>query len=285
MTAGACTVGLVVHTGRHRAAAVRAVGVLQALGSRAVACTEDRWDAPVPGLEVMCAPAFAGVVDLVIVLGGDGTFLRAAHLAGGAPLIGVDLGRVGFLSEVDDRDLPAALERAVRGDFAIEERSVVAVEVRDAGGAPTAGGWALNEASVERTEPRRLVVLELRIHGSVFTTLAADAVICATPTGSTAYALSAGGPIVSPHVDAILVVPVAPHALFARSLVLAADDRVEVRPVRTDNPCVVVLDGREVLPVPAGGSVVVTGGDRPVRLARMGAFDFHQRVRTKFGLR
>jgi NAD+ kinase len=224
-------------------------------------------------------------LDVVVVFGGDGTFLRAAYLARdrGLPLMGVNLGRLGFLSEVDPGGVPEALRRLASGEFTVEERMTLTVEVRDANGRCVQRNWALNEASVERVIPQRLIVLEVRVGETIFANVPADAIICATPTGSTAYAFSARGPILSPLVDAILLVPVAPHSLFDRTLVIDPAESLSVRALGGD-VCVVSLDGRENLPVPAGGSVTISRGERPVRLARLGPFDFYRRVREKFGL-
>lgn len=280
-------VGLVVHGGREdaRAAAVAAAGRLQQIGAQAVGCVEDGWGsgdiAEVQESDALCSDA-----DVVLVFGGDGTFLRAAYLArdAGVPLIGVNLGRLGFLSEVEAEVVPAVLERVVSGDYTVEERMTLAVSVHDADGVEVGASWALNEASVERVVPQRLVVLEIRVGDTTFAHVPADAMICSTPTGSTAYAFSARGPILSPLVEAILLVPVAPHSLFDRTLVVDPEESVAVRPVGGEIKCVVSLDGRESLPVPPGGFVSVARGEHPVRMARLERFDFYGRVRRKFGL-
>jgi NAD+ kinase len=257
--------------------------LLHDTGATPVGLAGDGWD---EGILDLREPAdFCDDMGVVLVFGGDGTFLRAAYLTrdAGVPLLGVNLGRLGFLSEVEAADVPRAIERVVQGDFDVEERMTLAVQVRDPDGSLAGSSWALNEASVERTVPQRLIVLEVRVSETVFANVPADAIICATPTGSTAYAFSARGPILSPLVDAILLVPVAPHSLFDRTLVIDPAESLVLQPVGGDG-CVVSLDGRETLPVPAGGSVTVSRGERPVRLARLGPFDFYQRVREKFGL-
>jgi NAD+ kinase len=280
-------VGFIVHGGREdaRAAAVAAVRRIREIGAEPVGCSDDEWP-PDVAVELRAPAAFAVDLDVVLVFGGDGTFLRSAYLArdAGVPLLGVNLGRLGFLSELEREAKPEALERVVAGDYTVEERMTLAVSVRDVDGVEVGSSWALNEASVERVVPQRLVVIEVRVGETVFANIPADAMICATPTGSTAYAFSARGPILSPLVDAILLVPVAPHSLFDRTLVIDPRESLSLRPIAVDNPCVVSLDGRESLGVPSGGSVTVARGERPVRMARLAQFDFYRRVREKFGL-
>ncbi|HUH08369.1 MAG TPA: NAD(+)/NADH kinase [Egibacteraceae bacterium] len=280
-------VGLVVHSGRAEAlqAAEQAARHLRDAGIKVLGCADDQW--PPDVVEVRDPRGFASSVDLALVLGGDGTFLRAAYLVRdfGVPLLGVNLGRVGFLADVEADDLGQALDRIQTGDFSIEERMTLAVEVRGPDGARVASSWALNEASIERTSPQRLIVLEVRVGDTILADIPADAVICATPTGSTAYAFSAGGPILSPLVEAILLVPVAAHSLFNRTIVIDPGESLEVRPVGRDRQCLVGLDGRESLSVPPRGSVGISRGAKPVRMVRLSEFDFYARVRDKFGLR
>ena len=282
-----CAVGLVVHGGRTVAvdAARAAADQLAGTGALVAAVKGDGWDHD--AVDMRAPDDFGDGLDVVVALGGDGTFLRAAYLARdrGLPLLGVNLGRLGFLSEVEASLVPNALERLVAGDFEVEERMTLSVSVHDEDGQCVATSWALNDASVERTIPQRLIVFEVCVNQTVMAHVPADAIICATPTGSTAYAFSAGGPILSPLVDAILLTPVAPHSLFNRTVVVAPNEQLSVRPVAGDSGCVVSCDGRESLEVPRGGSVRVSRGEMPVRMARLGPFDFYQRVRDKFGLR
>lgn len=288
-------VGLVVHGGRRdaRAAAAAAARALRDTGVGLVGCADDGWEGDAPefagvrqAVEVRDTGAFGSGLDVVVVFGGDGTFLRAAYLSRdhGLPLLGVNLGRLGFLSEVEVADVPQALERVVAGDFTVEERMTLTVQVLDHAGQVVGTSWALNEASVERVVPQRLIVIEVRVGDTLFARVPADAVICATPTGSTAYAFSAGGPILSPLVEAILLVPVAPHSLFDRTLVVDPGERLSLRATEEHAACLVSLDGREALDVPAGGLVRVHRGDTPVRMVRLGPVDFYGRVRQKFNL-
>lgn len=280
-------VGLVVHGGRPAAiqAARHAAELLLQAGVDVVGCKDDGWTHE--GVEFRAASAFGEGIDVVLSMGGDGTFLRAAYLSRdcGVPLLGVNLGRLGFLSEVEAADLPTAIRRIVAGQYDVEERMTLTVRVNAADDALVATSWALNEVAVERAIPQRLVVFEVRVGQVTFAHIPADAVICATPTGSTAYAFSAGGPILSPRVDAILLVPVASHSLFSRTLVVDPSETLSVRSSRAEDDCVVMCDGREALSVPSGGWVRVVRGERPVRLVRLGPFDFYERVRDKFGLR
>jgi NAD+ kinase len=279
-------IGLVVHSGRPaaREGAVVAARRLAEAGVAVAACSDDAWSAE--WVDVRGPEAFAAALDLVLVFGGDGTFLRAAHLVRDAkvPILGVNLGRLGFFSELEAVDVAAAVPRLARGDIQVEERMTLAVEITDPSGAVVGSSWALNEASVERAVPQRLVVLEVHVGATLFARVPADALILATPTGSTAYAFSAGGPILSPRLEAILLTPVASHSLFNRTVVVDPAESLSVRPADGERACLVSLDGRETIPVPEGGAVRVRRGDVPVRLARLEPFDFYERVSRKFNL-
>lgn len=271
-------VALVVHHGRRASveAATEAARTLTGLGAQVV--TPDA-DDPVP---------FASrAVDLAVSFGGDGTFLRAAHLCrdAGVPVLGVNLGRLGFLAEVELDDLGPALRAVADGELSVEDRATLSVRVVDADGAVVATDWALNEVSVEKTVRQRLVLMDVHVDDTLFARVPADALIVATATGSTAYALSAGGPIVSPRLPATLVVPVAPHTLFDRTVVVAPTEVVRVELAGDATPAVVSCDGRTPVELAHGGWVEVVGTGRPVRLARVGLVDFYCLVRRKFGLR
>jgi NAD+ kinase len=281
--------GVIVHPERDaaRTAAMGAAARLRASGLRVVACKTDDWGSS-DTLDIVAPEQFAEDLDVVLVFGGDGTFLRAAYLArdAGVPLLGVNLGRLGFLSDCEAPDVPWALDRLIAGRYEIEDRMTLSVVVHDADGTVLAESWALNDASVERREPQRLIVLDVAIGATHLTSIPADALICASPTGSTAYAFSAGGPILSPLVEALVLTPVAPHALFDRTMVVDPTEVISIRPGSGGrNPCVVSLDGRESLAVPPAGEVRVTRGAAPVRMVRLNPFDFYDRVREKFGLR
>lgn len=287
-------VGLVVHAGRDHSlgAAAHAARTLDRLGATVRAArspADDAHDARALAsvAETFPQERFAEGLDVVISLGGDGTFLRAAHLCrdAGVPVLGVNLGRLGFLAEVELDDLDDALRVVVEGSYRIEERATLEARVAGPAGAAQGAGWALNEVSIEKTARQRLLRMDVHVAGTLFAKVPADAMILATPTGSTAYALSAGGPIVSPRVGATLVVPVAPHTLFDRTVLAAPDEEVRVDLVVDQPPALVSCDGRDPLEVAAGGSVHVVGSRTPVRLVRVNRPDFAAVVRRKFGLR
>lgn len=278
-------VGFVVHGGREqaRSAAGEARQRFEAAGVVVCGVLGDDWESG--DAELRAEDGFARDLDLVVVFGGDGTFLRAAYLARdcGVPLIGVNLGRLGFLTEIEVGSLAAMVEAVIGGGWEVEERMTLSVEVTDADGVVIQTGWALNEAFVKQVVPERLVIHEVAIGNALFERVPADAIICATPTGSTAYAFSARGPVISPAIDALLVVPVAPHAIFDRAVVVDPSEPVHVTP-QADAECVVTLDGREHVRIPLGGGVRMARGEAPVRMARLEPFDFYGRVRQKFGL-
>jgi NAD+ kinase len=230
------------------------------------------------------ARAFAEGLELVVSVGGDGTFLRAAHVASrtGVPVLGVKVGRMGFLTEVEPADAPTVLERVIGGSARIEERLAVVAESDGAAVFPPQ--WALNEMIVEKTARHRLIRLAVYVGNVYVTTFSADGVIVATPTGSTAYSFSAGGPIVSPDVACIVVTPVAAHMVFDRSLVLSADEHVRLEVVG-EEPGLLSADGRGSLELPVGGSVGIGRAANPARLGRRDdAPAFHALLRDKFDL-
>jgi NAD+ kinase len=224
--------------------------------------------------------------DLVISFGGDGTFLRAARIAraAGVPVIGVNVGRVGFLAEIDPAELESALAVLSAGRFRVEERSTLEVELRAPDGSVLGGGWALNDVAVEKAARQRLVRLEVSIGATPFASIAADAVIIATSTGSTAYALSAGGPIVNPTLDAMLIAPVAPHSLFDRTVVTDIADVVTIRIGDDQDGALVSTDGMDPTFIGPSATATVRGGALPVRVARVGDGEFFARVRRTFRL-
>lgn len=280
--------GLVVHTGRDRAvdAARHAARLLTERGVELVALRED--DGLELGTEVtrVDRSAFVDDTDVVLSFGGDGTFLRAAHRCrdAGVPVLGVNLGRIGFLAEIEVPMLEPAIERLVAGDYRVEDRDTIEATVTGPSGDVLGRAWALNDVSIEKTARQRLLLMDLWVAGEHFATVPADALVLATATGSTAYALSAGGPILSPHVAAMLVTPVAPHSLFDRTIVTAPDEVVHVTILPDQAPAVLSVDGRDPLAVPAGGQVEATSSDVPVRVLRVDPPHFYDLVRRKFHL-
>lgn len=230
-------------------------------------------------------PEAAVGCELVLVLGGDGTFLRAAELAqaAGIPVLGINLGRIGFLAEAEVDNLEDALARVISRDYRIEERMTLDVAIR-VGDQVVERGWALNEASIENGS--RLGVLEvvLEVDGRPVSAFGCDGVLVATPTGSTAYAFSAGGPVVWPELEAILVIPSNAHALFARPLVTSPESLIAVETDAGGHDALVFCDGRRTMKLPAGGRVEVIRGGAPIKWVRLDSAPFADRMVTKFAL-
>lgn len=228
-------------------------------------------------------------IDVAVSLGGDGTILRTVQWAAprGVPVLGVNLGRLGYLTEVEPAELEHALAHFVAGDYAVERRMMldVAVEADTAGPGPAEAvhHLALNEAVMEKTEPGHTVRLAASIAGRPFVTYAADGVLVATPTGSTAYNLSARGPILSPRLRALVVTPLNPHMLFDRALVLDPDETFAMT-VQGPRPAVLVVDGLTVATLAPGRQVSCRGAGFDARLVVFGQRDFHAIVRSRFGL-
>jgi NAD+ kinase len=278
---------VVTHTGRPGAvrSAQLVLSRLSEAGISARVLDSEAEDLHCAGVDVMPVSAAAEGAEMVIVLGGDGTILRAADLArtSGTPLLGVNLGHVGFLAEAEREDLAATVGKVAAGRYDVEERMTVDVMVRRNGDI-TRSGWALNEVSVEKAERRRMLETVVEIDGRPLSRWGCDGVVCATPTGSTAYAFSAGGPVVWPQVEALLVVPISAHALFARPLVVSPHSVVALELLPATSGGVLWCDGRRMIELPPGARIEVRRGQRPVRLARLHQTPFTDRLVTKFGL-
>jgi NAD+ kinase len=224
-------------------------------------------------------------VEIVCALGGDGTLLRAASLArpAKAPLFGLNLGRVGFLAEAEVQDLDDAVRSLVDRDYTVDERLTVDVTL-DLFGEILAESWALNEVTVEKGDRERMLDLLVEVDGRALSRYGCDGVVCATPTGSTAYAFSAGGPVVWPEVEALLLVPISAHALFSRALVTAPTSTITVTVDPNGAGAVVCCDGRRIIDVAPGTRATVSRGVLPVRLVRLRPRPFTDRLVAKFAL-
>lgn len=291
---------MVVHTGRDEATEVarRVQKVLgdNGIGLRVLSAEQvdrgpshlrpDDMRALGPGIDLVDADERASEgCELVLVLGGDGTFLRAAELARNVeiPVLGVNLGRIGFLAEAEADSIDSVLDHVIKRDYRVEERMTLEVAVRDDGRIINRG-WALNEASLEKGPRLGVLGVKLEVDGRPVSSFGCDGVLVATPTGSTAWAFSAGGPIVWPDLEAILVVPNNAHALFARPMVTSpkATIGIEVEPGGHD--ALVFCDGRREMVVPAGGRLEVTRCTTPVKWVRLDSAPFTDRLVRKFRL-
>ena len=280
---------VLAHTGRPVAvsAAEDLVALLDAAGLTAVLLPEEA-QALSPATQARLVHADPDDVldgaELVVVLGGDGTILRAAEIVRGTsvPLLGVNLGHVGFLAEAERDHMADTVRRIAERSYTVEERMTLDVTV-EVDGRPVGRTWAVNEASVEKAERERMIEVVLEVDGRPVSEFGCDGVVLATPTGSTAYAFSAGGPVVWPEVEALLLAPISAHALFARPLVVAP---TAVPAVELVGPGRAVLwcDGRRTLTLGAGARVEVRRSQLPVRLARLVPAPFADRLVAKFEL-
>ena len=294
------TVLLVVHTGREEATAT-ARRVEKVLGDHGIALrvlsaeAVDKGSLHLAPDDMRALGVEIEVVDpdnraaegceLVLVLGGDGTFLRAAELARNAdiPVLGVNLGRIGFLAEAEAETIDRVLEHIIARDFRVEDRMTLDVTVR-AEGKVIDRGWALNEASMEKGPRLGVLGVVVEVDGRPVSAFGCDGLLVSTPTGSTAYAFSAGGPVLWPDLDAILVVPNNAHALFARPMVTSPESTIAIEVEADGHDALVFCDGRRKMLVPAGGRLEVRRGDTPVKWARLSSSPFTDRLVRKFRL-
>ena len=287
MTATARTVLLVVNTGRDEAReTARNIGkTLAANGIGLRVLSTEALDMGDVVQTVEGDSSLADGCELVLVLGGDGTFLRAAELARDAdvPVLGINLGRIGFLAEAEAESIDTILGHIVARDYRVEHRMTLDVVV-SVDGKVLYSGWALNEASLERAGHRGVLGVMVAIDGRPVSAFGCDGVLVSSPTGSTAYAFSSGGPVVWPDLEAIIVVPNNAHALFARPMVTNPNAVITVD-VDTDNPeSVVVCDGRREAVVPAGARLQVTKCRTPLKWVRLDSAPFTDRLVRKFRL-
>jgi NAD+ kinase len=282
---------LLAHTGREEAREV-ARAFVKALSSndiRVRALPEEAADLALDPdlLEIAHDETLAAAdCELALVLGGDGTILRAAEITHGhgTPLLGVNLGHVGFLAEAEPDAVESTVGAIVERRYTAERRLTIDVTVhRD--GELVASTFALNEASVEKAARERMLEVVVEIDGRPLSRFGCDGVVCATPTGSTAYNFSAGGPVVWPGVEALLMVPISAHALFARPLVVAPSSVLAVEVLaRTEGAGVLWCDGRRTVELPPGARIEVRRGARPVTFVRLHEAPFTDRLVAKFGL-
>jgi NAD+ kinase len=282
---------LLAHTGRVEARDV-ARAFVKALAShdiRVRALADEAADLGLEPADVdIAVDEVSAAVDceLAIVIGGDGTVLRAAEITHdhGTPLLGINLGHVGFLAEAEPDAVDATVGAIVDRRYTSEERLTVDVAVfRD--GELVSSTFALNEASVEKAARQRMLEVVVEVDGRPLSRFGCDGVVCATPTGSTAYNFSAGGPVVWPSVEALLMVPISAHALFARPLVVAPSSVLAVEVLaRTEGAGVLWCDGRRTVDLPPGARIEVRRGARPVRFVRLHEAPFTDRLVAKFGL-
>lgn len=280
------TVGLVVHPGRPGATA-RAAEVALALSSAGIETVVDACDDPIGSLAsvgVAHTSLADATLELIIVFGGDGTLLRAAEsgFARDIPLLGVNLGHVGFLAEADVDALPVVVDAVVQRSFTVEARMALSVSCTNSDGSAWQS-WALNEVSVERAGSPRVIDLGLAVDGAHLSRYGADGMVCSTATGSTAYAFSAGGPVVWPDVQAICVVPVSAHGLFSRPLVVAPNSTVSVE-MLSDGAAMLWADGRRGVQLGQGSIVSVSRSASDVLFARIHPAAFTGRLVGKFAL-
>jgi NAD+ kinase len=225
-------------------------------------------------------------LELAVVLGGDGTILKAAELVreSQTPLLGINLGHVGFLAESEKNQISSTIARVVEKDYLVKERLTLDVTVKLEGN-QVYRTWALNEATVEKSARERMLEVVVEVDGRPLSSFGCDGIVMSTPTGSTAYAFSAGGPVVWPSVDALLMVPLSAHALFARPLVISPSSLLAVEVLqRSAGTGVLWCDGRRSTELPAGARVEVRKSDKPVRLARLHQGPFTDRLVKKFSL-
>lgn len=312
-------IGLVVHEGRPTA--LRAADVVRDWAARReIPITQlDVWSSEDHRRSAADEVAVAGHPDLVVTIGGDGTFLRGVRVAvqDDAPVLGVDVGRVGFLTEISPEEVGTALDTYAAGEALVEERLMVGMrssrpltvppgieallrygrgpipppppfEQDDPVAAPGDGYdvdvTAMNDIVFEKLVRHHQASIGVYVDGQLFASYSADAVIVASPTGSTAYSFSAGGPVLSPRLRALICTPVAPHMVFNRSLVVPADEQVEMRVLESSGPVVVSVDGQIQGVLEPGDWVDVDAGTTPARLVRLRPSRFYDRLRERFGL-
>ena len=270
---------------RQACAQLYKAGLTPVMTRSALETLSENWDEPVP-VQVVHESVALIDIELGVVLGGDGSILRAAEMVRrtSIPLIGVNLGHVGFLAESEESDLSETVRHIVNSEYTVEERMAIDVEVWN-DGKRVHSDWALNEASVEKGNREKMIEVIIEVDCRPLSTFGCDGVVMGTPTGSTAYAFSGGGPVVWPEVEAILMVPLSAHALFARPLVAAPTSTLAVE-LMPENGASGVLwcDGRRTVELDPGSRIEVRRSEKSVLLARIHPAPFSERLVRKFEL-
>ena len=281
------TVAIMLHQTRTEAVEV-AAHFLRGVNASGITCLVppsrmEELARAVPDVELLPLTPETDGAELMVVFGGDGTILRAAEwaLPQGVPLLGVNLGHVGFLAELEPSDMTSLVQQVVDGDYDIESRLTLTIEITMPGRDPWAS-FAINEVSLEKAAGDRMIEALVSVDGRPVSRWSCDGVLVSTPTGSTAYAFSAGGPVIWPDVEAIELVPLSAHALFARAMVLSPLSRVEVEVVRGNG--LVWCDGRRTLSTEPGSCITVSRGGRDMLIARLKEQPFATRLVKKFDL-
>jgi len=227
--------------------------------------------------------ALSSQADLMIAIGGDGTMLYAGSLArnNDVPLLGINRGRLGFLADVTPDEMLSSVDHILNGEYSVESRLLLDAQLRRATG-ESASGIAFNDVILQRRETGRMVDFEASVAGQFVNTHSGDGLIVATPTGSTAYALSCGGPIIEPQLDAVVVVPICPHTLTDRPIVIAANQPIEVRLLdREETGAAVAIDGHSIGTILPGDRLTINAASKRVKLIHPPGYDFYEILRSK----
>ena len=282
---------LIVISHADDAAAQEATNACKHLAQRGISCVFDKEDlehfVTLGAAQPEGSTAYSGEdLDLVMVLGGDGSILRAAEIVNGnpAPILGINLGHVGFMTEAERSEIPAVLGAVAAGNFSTSERTTLEVKVWQEG-KEVFSSWAINEVAVEKSARERMLEVVLEIDARPVSSFGCDGVLVSTPTGSTAYAFSAGGPVVWPNVEAFVVVPLSAHALFARPLVIDPASTVAVEVLRrSPGSGVLWCDGRRTFDLGPGARIEVAKRPVPVKMVVLDNAPFADRLVRKFSL-
>ena len=282
---------LIVISHADDAAAQEATNACKHLAQRGISCVFDKEDlehfVTLGAAQPEGSTAYSGEdLDLVMVLGGDGSILRAAEIVNGnpAPILGINLGHVGFMTEAERSEIPAVLDAVAAGKFSTSERTTLEVKVWQEG-KEVFSSWAINEVAVEKSARERMLEVVLEIDARPVSSFGCDGVLVSTPTGSTAYAFSAGGPVVWPNVEAFVVVPLSAHALFARPLVIDPESTVAVEVLRrSPGSGVLWCDGRRTFDLGPGARIEVAKRPVPVKMVVLDNAPFADRLVRKFSL-